>query len=140
MRKTEPHRMQFDGLGDQVSAETAISFIGAEDVTRQEFMRETDVNYIINRYGLPGQQQQQFGESFQGTDLQEAIRLQNELKNAFERLPEALRRQYGSWGGVIAAADRGELTADDLKVVDEEQDVATRKDPNAGQKADISSV
>lgn len=117
-------RTQFDGLGDKISQETAIDFTGAEDVTRQEFARETDVAYILQRYGLP-RSDGQFGEQFQTTDLQEAIRLQQELQAAYQRLPEHIRRAYGSWGGVIAAADRGELTADDLKVVDERQEEAT---------------
>lgn len=116
-------RDQFDGLGDEVSANTALDFTGAEDVTRQEFLRETDVNYILQRYGLP-RADPQFGEQFADVDLQRAIELQDELQAAYQRLPERLRRDYGSWGGIIAAADRGELTADDLKVVDEQQNAA----------------
>lgn len=121
-------RDQFDGLGDQVSADTALDFTGAEDVTRQEFLRETDVNYILQRYGLPTANPQ-FGEQFADIDLQRAIQLQQELSDAYQRLPERLRRDYGSWGGIIAAADRGELTAADLKAVDEQQEQATAPKP-----------
>lgn len=123
MRITQ--RDQFDGRGDEISAMTAKSFVGAVDVTRQEFLRETDVNYILQRYGLPGAQNPRFGEQFADVDLQRAIQLQEELAEAYQRLPERLRRDYGSWGSIIAAADRGELSADDLKVVDEQQETVT---------------
>lgn len=123
------YRTQFDGLGDQVSSATAIDFTGVVDMTRQEFQAETDVNYILRRYGVPASPAGEFGEQFQGIDLQEAIKLRRQLDDAWSRLPEPLRREYGNWAQVIQAADQGQLSADDLRAVDEQQNNSVSTEP-----------
>lgn len=125
------YRQQNDGKELEFSELSAIHFNPDDDVTRQEHKRETEIDYILSRYGLPPQQQGRYGETDSTVDLQEAIRLQNELHDAFQRLPEALQRQYGSWGSIIAAADRGELTPEQLGVVDAEQNRAVPTDKPA---------
>lgn len=49
-------RSTIDGLGDTVSALTTVTFDpndpDSKDYTRQEFKKETDVNYILDRFGV----------------------------------------------------------------------------------------
>lgn len=116
-------RDQFDGLGDKFSEASAMMFEGAVDVTRQEFAKETEVEFILQRYGVPTGQGR-YGEVDTTVDLQEAIRLQSELAAAYGRLPETLRQRYGNWAEIIAAADAGELRSEDLAAVDGEQNAA----------------
>lgn len=125
-------RDQFDGLGDQISEETGVVFDSTQDITRQEYKKETEVDFILQRYGLPTPTGR-FGEYDSTVDLQEAIRLQGELAAAFDRLPEKLRQQYGSWAAIIEAADRGVLSPEDLKHVDEQQNEALDKRPQPSE-------
>lgn len=133
------HRTQFDGLGDLYSENSAIAFPRSDDRTRQEFKRETEVQFILDRYGLAAPQAT-YGEVDRTVDLQEAIRLRGELDAAWERLPEALRREYGSWSSVIQAADEGRLTSKDLEVVSAEQDKALNKEPDKAPTEPDSGV
>lgn len=119
-------RDQFDGLGDQISEATTHLFDPTQDITRQEYKKETEIDFILQRYGVP-QPSGRFGEFDSSVDLQEAIRLQGELAQAFDRLPDHLRQKYGSWAAIIDAADRGELTGKDLEAVDAQQNEAADK-------------
>lgn len=102
-------RTQTDGLGDEVSQATRLHFPGDEPGARQEFKQQTDVNYIMKRYGGVPQGLSQFGEVDYTLNLQEALTRASEAKAAYDRLPQELRQRYPSWPAILDATMRGEI-------------------------------
>lgn len=113
----EPYpRTQIDGLQDQYSLASGIACDEAEDVTRQEFADEADVNVILRRFGvgnLPPMQPLTFGEVDYDLDLQGAYAAVRDATLAHQNLPEAIRANYPTWEDVYAGMERGELVYQD---------------------------
>jgi len=103
------YRTQNDGLADEVSRETAVFFAGP-DLTRQEFAADADAETFVKRYGVPAAPQ--FGEQTAfdfDLHLQDAKLVVQETREAFLRLPDAIRARYPSWYLVMEAAAVGEV-------------------------------
>lgn len=81
-----------------------------EDKTRQEFAEDADTNVILRRFGAGGWEPRPvvYGIQDDRLDLQAAYAAVNEAQEAWERLPERLRKRYPNWGEVLSAVDRGE--------------------------------
>jgi len=80
----------------------------AEDMARQEYKLQSDLQYQVTRFGagLPFKS----GEvNFDNLDLTRAFELIEESREAWLRLPGVVRDRYQSWASVEKAAASGEL-------------------------------
>lgn len=105
-------RDQVDGLQEQFSFAAATRCPPEEDRARQEFLKETQTSTLLERFGagqpFPSAGSIRVGEVDYDMDLQGAIALVREAKDAWFRLPRAAREKYRSWDQLQAAIERGE--------------------------------
>lgn len=106
-------RTQKDAVGkkgDALSLATGTDFTGTEDMARQEFAAEVNINNILTKHGVPlSTRQPTFGAFNYDMDLHQATATIREAQAAFTRLPKELREKYRNWAGVLEAVERGEL-------------------------------
>lgn len=101
-------RKQGDNKGDAYSLETAIDFNGLEDLARQEFRDEADVNVMMKKFGAFGPNRAPiYGETDYNQDLQQTLGAIAATKEAHSRLPAALREKYPTWVSLMAAVEQG---------------------------------
>lgn len=106
-------RTQIDGLGDEYSLASGTYFDQDEDVCRQEFLSDCDVNNVLSRHGLfASSRALEYGEADYDMDLVSAMQAASLTSQAFSRLDPAVTSVYGSWAAVMAAVARGELSVD----------------------------
>jgi len=106
-------RTQVDGLGDEYSLACSTVFDPDEDVTRQEFLADCDINTLLTRHGFsPPGRELEYGEADYDMDLSSALKASKDASEAFSRLDPAVSSAYGSWAAVMAAMARGELSLD----------------------------
>lgn len=86
----------------------------SKDVTRQEFAKEADINYMLSRFGVtPERGAPTYGEWDDTLDLQQAIMSVTEAKAAYADLPEELRKKFGSMEELLTAYHNGSLVIKD---------------------------
>lgn len=105
-------RDQFEGQWEQdgVSIATGLFCPESEDVTRQEFAEETDINKILKKFGGAFDSRPvSYGEYDFDVDLQEGIASIRAAQASWLRLPAEIRRRYPSWPQFLAAVEAGEV-------------------------------
>lgn len=113
------YRTQVDGRQDELSEATGTVPKGpkeVEDVARQEFRDEADINVLLKRYGVgngPPLRDPIYGEVDYDMDLQGAYTAVRTAREAFQRLPEAVRQVYPTWEQVLAGIGAGKVTVDE---------------------------
>lgn len=109
-------RTQIDGLGDEVSFLTGLDCRSDIDRTRQEYKRESDINYILSRFGISGgglpQKSPIWGETDYTLDLQQAFASIHAARDAWTNLPDDLRQRYPNWQTLLRALFTGDLKID----------------------------
>lgn len=106
-------RTQVDELFDTYSLATAIDTQNLPDMTRQEFKDDTDVNKILQRYGVDGlPRKPEYSAVDYDLDLQTALNSIREAERALAKLPEELREKYSAWERLLAGAYSGQLKTD----------------------------
>lgn len=105
-----------------------------QDMARQEFKDETNVNNIIQRFlgtGVPPVQRQPvFGDRDFDIDLHGGYLAVENAQRAFLRLPKALKDKYKNTQGLLDAMWRGEFKDD---VIAERTAELDRQEAAAGQ-------
>lgn len=101
-------RTQVDGKGDYYSQLAAEMLPVEEDLARQEFAQEADVNVYMARYGGLPTGQLTYGEVDYDLDLQTGLNATREAQAAWANLPEQLRLKYGEWANLLHAMQTGE--------------------------------
>lgn len=87
-------QVDYDPLENSIDAETHIH---DEPITRQEEAANADINNILSKFGIHALQGRQ---AIQGAlvdftqGLQEAMTIINEVRGAYERLPEHIKKRY----------------------------------------------
>lgn len=109
----KPLRSQGDGLGDIAAQESGLD-TGPENLARQDFRDDTDINTILRRHGIDGLNPNHrfapiFTDNDDSIDLQQVLDGQRLAQRAWEGLPESLRQLYPSIGAIYDAINRGEL-------------------------------
>ena len=103
-----------DGLGDQVSRDTAMYFDtpDAKDQARQEFAAEADILSQLRRFGVSPTNSRipSFADVDYDVDLLRAHELVRQARAALGKLPAEVLEKHGGPDGVLAAIERGELT------------------------------
>lgn len=120
-------RKQGDGKQRAYSEAAAID-TGTEDLARQEFRDETDINTILKRFGVTGLPARVpvFGEQDFDMDLQNALHAIDEAQDAWERAHPKVKERYPTWQQLLNAAQAGRL---DLSTSDPAPEVpATKSD------------
>lgn len=80
------------------------------DRARQEFAQESDINYMLSRFGItPPRGAPVYGEWDDSIDLQIALESTRETEAAFKALPRELRHKFGSMAEILKAVDNGSL-------------------------------
>lgn len=85
---------------------------GSEDRARQEFKTETDVNYILRRFGVEGNAPQrplQYGEGDYTLDLQQAYDVVDQTKAAWHKLSPSARTKMPTWRHMLEAMASGRI-------------------------------
>lgn len=109
-------RTQIDGLGDEYSIASSTSFDPDENMTRQEFRDDCDVNILLKRHGMDFPSRPlEYGEYDFDITLQSALEASRTASEAFGRLDPSVQA-YGSWAAVMAAMARGEVVVDGSSV------------------------
>lgn len=85
-----------------------------KDMTRQEFAKDADINYMLSRFGItPERGAPTYGEWDDNLDLQQAIAAVTEARSAYRDLPEELRKKFNSMEELIQAYANGSLVIKD---------------------------
>lgn len=106
-------RTQVDGLNPEYSVETGLDCSNKPDLARQEFKDETDVEKILQRYGVDGlPRKPEYSAVDYNVDLQQALESIREAERAISKLPEELRAKYGTWERIMAGAYSGKFKTD----------------------------
>ena len=105
------HRAQTDSDFDAVSLHTGIDFDPDDDKTRQEFRDESDIHYLVNRYGGIDAHQRpvSFGEVDFDVDLLSAHEVVRAARTQYENLPPHIREKFPDMLSVIRAHETGTL-------------------------------
>lgn len=105
-------RTQIDGLNEEASLATGISFDPETDLARQEFAEETDINHVLRKYGrLPEARPFTYGESIDAdTDLLTAFEAIANAQSSFDSLPPHIQTRYKDLESLMAAVESGELS------------------------------
>lgn len=88
-------------------------------MARQEDRAETDINTVVRRFGLTGQQppqrQVRYGVALpDDVDLQTTYIMRADAQRAFMQMPADIRRKYGNWHAMLDAIHTGELKVKEL--------------------------
>lgn len=106
-------RTQIDEQQDVWSLATGLACDPKEDLTRQEFKNEVDVNQILARYGVNTPMRQPiYGEVDFDMDLHQAFTAVSAAKRAFDRLPASLKERYPTWQAVLNGLESGQFRID----------------------------
>lgn len=85
-----------------------------KDMTRQEFAKEADINYMLSRFGItPERGAPTYGEWDDNIELQTALQSVAEARTAYRDLPEELRRKFNSMEDILTAYNNGSLIIND---------------------------
>lgn len=85
-----------------------------KDMARQEFKDESDINYMLSRFGVaPPRGAPTYGEWDDTIDLQTSIHAVEEAKYAYSKLPESLRNKFNSMEELLTAVQNGSLVIKD---------------------------
>lgn len=110
-------RGQNDYDTDAVSLMTATE-VGTDDNVHAEFADEADINVIVAKFLKTGQlgpvKTPVWGDADFTLDLQQATATINEVKRAWESMPDATRAKYPTWEHLAAAIDSGDITSEDI--------------------------
>jgi hypothetical protein len=77
-----------------------------EDMTRQEFKEECDVNHILRQHGYIARPVQ-YGEHDFGSDLTSKMQARSVFQAFFDAAPEVVRDRYPDLGAFMAAFGSG---------------------------------
>lgn len=101
-------RTQNDGRNEEFSAASAFSS-GPESHTRQEFKDESDINFLLERYGaIPPGRTPQYGVVNFDDDLTTAFEAVQEARAAHARLPKEIRDLYPDWQSLAEEIAKGD--------------------------------
>lgn len=96
-------RSQNDGMGDLVSLATGQVFHPDDQLTRQEFKEDADINSILRRHGvLPAPLPFVGGSTDFDLDLTTAYQAVQEARQTFDGLPASIRSQFPNWEALAA--------------------------------------
>lgn len=104
-------RKQTDGKQEEYSRKTQIDFTGVKLITRQEDKQDADINHLLQRFGvgLPVRQPE-YGQTIDyNLDLQTAMDAVEQAKQAWQGLPDNLRKKYPRWQDLLNAVESGNL-------------------------------
>jgi len=93
---------------DDVSVVNGLFCSEEEDMTRQEFKDEVNVNTVVSRHGLSSRPVQ-YGDWDFDQDLTGSMQATREVQAAYEKLPEEVRVQYPDMASVVRAIVTGGL-------------------------------
>lgn len=120
-------RYQADDKFDEYDARVVTNFDPAEDMTRQEYAADADINTLLRRYGVGVPQKQVvYGEADFSMDLQQAFGAVEAAKRMFDQLPGELKKKYPTWQAVLNAIESRQLALD-LRTLDEQESDTRRK-------------
>lgn len=112
-----PFRGQADGLNEEVSELTALSFPPEEDRTRQEQRDSVDINKLMARHGVQVPMRAfESGDVDFDTDLMSAYGAVDRARAAYDQLDRAAREKYPTLGEFLEAVayqERGTVVPGD---------------------------
>lgn len=100
-------RSKIDNL-DAVTFDSGLFCDEEEDMTRQEFKDESDVNSLVRRHGLIPRPVR-YGDWDFDVDLQSSMEARRAVSEAYAVLPPEVRGLYPDMGSVWAAIASGAL-------------------------------
>lgn len=107
-----PIRSQTDSLGDAESLRTQKVNDG-EDMARQEFKDESDINVLIRKFGVssfaPRPELSLRPDTDYDLDLQSALHAVADAKAAWFGMPADVRKAYPTWQSLLVGLDSGEI-------------------------------
>lgn len=81
-----------------------------EDLARQEFKDEADINYMLSKFGVTQPRNAPtYGEWDDSIDLQQALEATREARRGFNNLPKELRDKFNTLEDFMRAVDNGSL-------------------------------
>lgn len=123
-------RQQKDYPFDEASEAATITFEGTEDLTRQEYAEEVNVNNILKRFGIGGLRSHQdkpvFTDMNTDATLQDAIESMRDADRVHDSLPESLKAKYPTTASMLNAFATGELAENMVKAKADQDDADNR--------------
>lgn len=108
-------RTQADDLGDDYAIATTIDCTAAEDMTRQEFKDEADVNVVLRKFGigaLTTMRHPMFGNYDENIQFQDMMASIEPARRAYDDLPLELRQRYPTLATFLTALEERRITID----------------------------
>ena len=107
-------REQADDRQEEYSRLTALHFEGTEEITRQEFKDDADIEKILSKFGInPMTRQPLYGAVVDDSlDLQQAIAAINLAKRADFKIPPELKGRYPDWQSLLNGVESGQYQLD----------------------------
>lgn len=127
-----PPRRSHSTYLDSVEADSLAGSVQCspdEDMTRQEFAQEADINFLLRKYGAVPQRPVTYGEVDFDLDFQQARLAMRDVAEGYARLPESVRQRFPTLDSLLAALASGEVV-----------DLSSAVDPPAGGSAGESSA
>lgn len=123
--RTQAEYLEDPDLRDFISLETGLECDPAEDVARQEYKADTDVNRVLAGFGVGFKDRPLTYADVDGNlDLQQALEARDAATRALRTLPQPVKDQFPTWEALIAATANG-----DLKRALQAHEEATRTPP-----------
>lgn len=104
-----------------------------KSLTRQEDAPDADINRLMKRFGVTGQMPQpRIGTSSVvdfDVDLQGALIVINQTKEAHASLPKHIRKRYPTWQALLTAVEQGTVKPEHLQEPQEAPAAASNEPP-----------
>lgn len=101
----------------------AVDFTDSEDMTRQEYKEEADINTILHRFAVTGvappTRTPVYGDRDFDIDLHAGYIAMADAQRAFLKLPKLLREHYGTYLKMLDAVHDGSFKQLLIDAVDE---------------------
>jgi hypothetical protein len=122
-------RTQDDELQEEYSIMSGIDFTGVEEITRQEFKDDADLNILLARFGVNTPvRQMKYGEDIDYTmDLQQALSAVEAARRTEHTIPNELRHKYTNWRDILNAAETGEYQHDLANLAERKHKLAEKE-------------
>lgn len=83
---------------------------GDNDMARQEYKDEADINYMLSKFGITQPRGTPvYGEWDDTVDLQSALQSVSDARAAFKELPDQLKNKFHRMEDLLTALENGSL-------------------------------
>jgi len=120
-------RTQIDGKGDLYSEMTTVDCSQSQDMARQEFKDDADINIMLSRFGVNQQQRQvHFGDADFTIDLQQGLAAIEQTRRVYNRATPEIKNLFPTYEKWMTGMNNGQV-AKEMERLDAEKTASYKK-------------